>query len=1253
MLVGYYENLRDDTKYLVVYNETKTALRVHIYSEMSPDDRVRELSGEPLKDGILTMSNARSKNLVNYLIGAVNIQTVSGQVSVYGNYQEVQNILDEFNRVRVYQFSEDDILNDEISHDFNGVVVGRKWEAADNSCSYKYTTEKKKFLSVGFSHDGTQMNLGSGTGFPRPKRLKFQELSKNQSNRLVTASVKDVDYTLLREMVDLDWYQDSEGVYKKDYKAITNKEEFYEYFLDPIIEYYKEHGELWVATDTEATGLNIWDLRKDNPEVDKMVTMQFSWKEDQGVIIFLDMLYLDNVPMEWALDRVNWIIDEKRNKKKVLKSDGEIVEVDTSKVSLIGFNSPFDHRVFYHHGLRPHFDHDVLQMVFNLNPNAIKMAGGNSLTSVVKRMKGIHIPELRDMLGKGNEGKFNHLSDIEVAKVYGCSDTDHTREAFFYVKKLTSKKMFDSYVKYDMPLNNHLARTEYHGIRTDKKKMEKMNDILEGDLEQLREFMFEYVGSMIVLKQSLNLLRIQAKLGAISEEEYELEVSKIQTQGEHRYEFEMKSADQRRVLYDLLGYPILGYTPDEKNPLPSTDKYTLGKLKNYVLEEPSTYMKENVLSKKTGELLIDADEFNKYKYPLSVVMLTYSDLKKDHESYVQPILKNNMEDKLFKSFSMARIETRRIMNPLQTMKGAYKSALLPVDDDWYIWDWDMSQVEFRIMISLANALKLILKMHDPESDFHRETAALINDIEAYLVTGGQRGDAKGVSFGLPYGLGLRSMTANKFNGVVNDETLYKTQLDIDKFTKENGAVMEFLEEIRDQALKEYEGLSPEYKRFIGYAEDATIGRTENLMGFHRLYNLDDLDNKRKAQIRRWAGNYPIQSFAAELFRLILIRFLRRIEKEGLDKDIVWHLLIHDECMGSARKTVNPFLLTKIIKESCMVTLKGHTSYFIGINFGYSWADALDEDRELPVLFSQEICERWDAGELRDYDVNDPVRSVEEELHKFIKKRLNEVVLELDTKFQSGESKYLDTETIFSKFKNYTVRGYITTHFKSYDKNIKKYIKGVDGVNPKYEMVCFVDFLREVYGLQQPVRIDGRIITVNEYLVEHGWEVLEDDILDNVIELDFGRHEEEPEVQDEEFNFLGYIGDALDMEMDKDFDVKVRQEVLSISDTGFDTEIWADEFDFMAEEEELVGFMVRKEGTNRLSFVLETVTINMHSRKNQLKLMRYLQSNKSKEGNIVILKIAGHTDMFRYLPYDFDYAELDRFIEEIDPSPVAI
>ena len=66
------------------------------------------------------------------------------------------------------------------------------------------------------------------------------------------------------------------------------------------------------------------------------------------------------------------------------------------------------------------------------------------------------------------------------------------------------------------------------------------------------------------------------------------------------------------------------------------------------------------------------------------------------------------------------------------------------------------------------------------------------------------------------------------------------------------------------------------------------------------------------------------------------------------------MLIHDELLYSVHKSIHPFFMYKLIKESCMVTMKGHTSYFVGINIGNTWAETKDDEREAPVYFVDRV-----------------------------------------------------------------------------------------------------------------------------------------------------------------------------------------------------------------------------------------------------------------------------------------------------------
>lgn len=92
-------------------------------------------------------------------------------------------------------------------------------------------------------------------------------------------------------------------------------------------------------------------------------------------------------------------------------------------------------------------------------------------------------------------------------------------------------------------------------------------------------------------------------------------------------------------------------------------------------------------SKKAANyVLVSAEEFNKLKYPLALVLQKYAELNKEYTSYFKPILEQNLEGKIFKNYSLARIETRRIMNPGQTMKGSLKELIRSYSDDYYLLD---------------------------------------------------------------------------------------------------------------------------------------------------------------------------------------------------------------------------------------------------------------------------------------------------------------------------------------------------------------------------------------------------------------------------------------------------------------------------------------------------------------------------------------------------------------------------------------
>lgn len=732
-------------------------------------------------------------------------------------------------------------------------------------------------------------------------------------------------------------------------------------------------------------------------------------------------------------------------------------------INLIGHNIMFDRRVFYMFGKSFYFDDDTLQMGFDLNPKTVR--GSVALKGLTHRLLGHETPELSDILGKGNEDKYRYLYDILVAMVYGCADADYTLTIFHILRKLMSKRMYKEYKRQDVQMLNILAISEYYGMKTIEKDVEVLAKESEENLKILKDFMYSYVGTYVNYVNQREHLSIQYQSGKLTQEQYNKAVDNIKADKNAKYEFDVKASEIRHVMYDILGYKIYAWTEGAKK-LPKTDKYVMKKLASQKRKSDShtfgtmtedllvygasrekynEYVAKGFKYKAADMCLIKADDFNKCKNPLAIVLTKYAELNKEYTSYFKPIRETNMEGKIFKNYSLARIETRRIMNPGQTMKGKLKALIRSYTDDYYLLDFDMSQVEYRIMISLAKYVSMVNVMNNPERDYHTETASLLHGVPAHLVSKKLRKSTKCFNFGIPYGLSDRSLCDNLF-GKIDNDTLFATRELLQKWLKSNKPVSDMLNQYREDALVE-QNISDDFRNYIdawkknelgqyelnakGERIPTPIGMSINEKGFYRIYDLQDLDQAKKGRIQRAAGNFPIQSFAAEVFRIILTRFYNRCEEEGINNKIIWHMLIHDELLCSVHKSLHPFYIYKLVKESCMITMPGHTKYFVGINIGDTWAQCKDDSREAPVIFVERMIKKWDNGEFGKgpFWFDDPWGFIKPYRDQYVQDRILEIIQRLQPDVME---KPINVPLLLETFSNYTVRSYVD----DYDMNYK-------------------------------------------------------------------------------------------------------------------------------------------------------------------------------------------------------------------------
>lgn len=1319
VLVGGIE-LQGKEYYLMLRDNKKSQIWF-LVDKYHKQDRIRVLTGEELKEKVLdTVFDLKGKKFStdDYLLEGLSVSKTNGKIKQIGNSPNLLRFLEAFTNVNTYSFGVNDIITKETTTT-NG-IYREEFRAEDLRISVNKIQENRIYQHLEFKTPTVSCLLRNDLKINFSINNTMIDAPEKETKAKVSSfTASSMTMNLIENLFDISWYKDVKtGKVHKNYKAIKSIPSFERNFMKGFIDrirHCQAHGiEIVLCIDTETTGLIIAYLDKNNPAKDHIVATPISFKKDAGFVIFNDMAYFDNVPVEYMCNRLKNIVED---------SDGEItieyrefendislytteellhnyvvkdsITIKRNDINLIGHNVMYDGKVLLDNGIQPRWDDDTLQMSFDLNPEVSRakikvvrnktietengnyddtvieeVVGGVGLKNLTRRLFGHETLELSDVLGKGNEGSYRLIADEEVALLYGCADVDYPIQIREKVRNLMGEKMYRQYRKQDMTMLNILYPSEYYGLRMDTEAVLKLAEKAEKKMNLIKEFLYAYVGREIYYKEQsesiknkykstclpmfvFNLTEEEKQAREINKEKMREEIRNIDTSKAGKYIFEMKGKQIRDVLYDILNYPILGYTKSE-NPQPKVDKFTMKKLMSYKAET-NTLLDD--LKLEDGTVVIKAKDFNSYKYPVAFVLRTYLDIDKDYTSYFKPIKENNLEGRLFKSYSLARIQTRRIMNPAQTMKSSLKALTIPFDGgkDWYLVDFDMAQVEYRIMASLAGLTYMIERLKDPEKDFHTESASALTGIPAHKIEKAFRKKMKSVHFGIPYGLGDRSL-CEQMHGEVNDENMAKTQQILYEFKTKNSLIINMLEHIRDKALEPCD-LSDEVKRFAGFVdykvEPTTgtvtehlhnVGKVENLLGFYRLFDLENLDSKKIASIRRMAGNYPIQAFAAELFRMILIRFYKRCVREGIADKIKWHLLIHDELLFSAHKSLNPFYLYKLILEECMVTIKGHTKYFVGINIGDSWKECKDDLSEAPVLFVKRMVERWDAGEFKnDTWIENPKEYVNKYKDVYIKERIHEVI----TKIQPNiDTDVVDAEYIQDNFENYTVRAYLGDFYvpEYYKENSKEWKALSEEGRFIKSLECWIV---EWYGEGKPILgFDGKVFKAKRSVVEQKPSEIyaeqpftsEDEYIDIEVETD----------DDFMISYLGF--DANNWSFD---DTSLNEYSEALYSDDFDYSSLDNKFQFdmsKAKDAKSVVDLIADSEENSIhnyarlrgqSLIITLPSINLID-----KIEEYLLPYKRRFGNHVMFRCGNLTRGSYIINSDVDILELNKYITEL-------
>jgi DNA polymerase I len=258
----------------------------------------------------------------------------------------------------------------------------------------------------------------------------------------------------------------------------------------------------------------------------------------------------------------------------------------------------------------------------------------------------------------------------------------------------------------------------------------------------------------------------------------------------------------------------------------------------------------------------------KIEHPAAKALLEYRELQKKLGTYLEPYPSfiSPKTGRIHANFLQCRVPTGRLActNPnIQQIphEKEFRRCFVAGEGNVLVIA-DYSQIELRILAEVSDDPAFVEAFRKGE-DLHRVTAATMYNVPMEEVTRDQRSAAKRINFGLMYGRGARSLSA---------------QLGTD-------------EERGRRLIDEYFANYPRVQRFLQRtANRATWDRTlRTLAGRVRKFGNDPVADDRGA-MRREAMNFPIQGTSADIAKVAL-GYIRE-ELGGLDARLI--NCIHDE-----------------------------------------------------------------------------------------------------------------------------------------------------------------------------------------------------------------------------------------------------------------------------------------------------------------------------------------------------------------------
>ena len=292
---------------------------------------------------------------------------------------------------------------------------------------------------------------------------------------------------------------------------------------------------------------------------------------------------------------------------------------------------------------------------------------------------------------------------------------------------------------------------------------------------------------------------------------------------------------------------------------------------------------------------------------------TYSDALPEHINY--------KTKRVHTSFLLAATTTGRLASsdpnlqniPIKTEDGKLIRRAFISEPGYTFISADYNQIEMRVLADLAD-VKELKKAFKNNEDIHSLTASQVFNLSLKKVNSESRRKAKAINFGIIYGISQYGLA--KQISVSNQEAADFLNSYFTKFPE----------------IKEYMNSTISFCRKTGYVN--------NIFG-RRCYmpRINDKNfNVRNFQ-ERASINAPIQSSAAEIMRLAMIRLDKKI-KDTPSSKFKMLLQIHDELIFEvSKKEVKKFIPIVNSEMSSVISSELHSFSIpltVDINDGDNW-----------------------------------------------------------------------------------------------------------------------------------------------------------------------------------------------------------------------------------------------------------------------------------------------------------------------------